>query len=91
MTDEVDDFLAHYGVKGMRWGVRHDRNEVDRLKPRQDRNKPDLLRRSFGSTTLAELKKLAERKKKKTSELTDDEIIEDLDELEDILEEEGGE
>lgn len=26
MTDamEVDAFLAHYGVKGMRWGVRHD-------------------------------------------------------------------
>lgn len=26
MTDEeVEDFLAHYGVKGMRWGVRKDR------------------------------------------------------------------
>lgn len=22
MTDNVDDFLAHYGVKGMRWGQR---------------------------------------------------------------------
>ena len=22
MTNEVDDFLAHYGVKGMKWGVR---------------------------------------------------------------------
>jgi hypothetical protein len=22
MTDAVDDFLAHYGVKGMKWGVR---------------------------------------------------------------------
>lgn len=22
MTNDVDDFLAHYGVKGMRWGVR---------------------------------------------------------------------
>lgn len=23
MTDEVDDFLAHFGVKGMRWGHRN--------------------------------------------------------------------
>ena len=22
MSDEVEDFLAHYGVKGMKWGVR---------------------------------------------------------------------
>lgn len=22
MTDKVEDFLAHYGVKGMKWGVR---------------------------------------------------------------------
>ncbi|QGZ17216.1 hypothetical protein SEA_GIANTSBANE_12 [Arthrobacter phage Giantsbane] len=25
MDEEVDDFLAHYGVKGMRWGKRSDR------------------------------------------------------------------
>lgn len=24
MDDEVDEFLAHFGVKGMRWGVRKD-------------------------------------------------------------------
>ena len=22
MTDEVDDFFAHFGIKGMRWGLR---------------------------------------------------------------------
>lgn len=26
MSDEVEDFLAHYGVKGMKWGVRNDRS-----------------------------------------------------------------
>lgn len=25
MAEDVDDFLAHYGVKGMRWGKRSDR------------------------------------------------------------------
>lgn len=24
MSDQVEDFLAHYGVKGMKWGVRSD-------------------------------------------------------------------
>ena len=34
MSQAVDAFLAHYGVKGMKWGVRKDRssNSGDRLK-----------------------------------------------------------
>ncbi len=28
MTDVVDDFLAHYGVKGMKWGVRTDKSRA---------------------------------------------------------------
>lgn len=30
MSQQVEDFLAHYGVKGMKWGVRKDRNRSDR-------------------------------------------------------------
>jgi hypothetical protein len=28
MTDLVDDILAHYGVRGMRWGVRRSEGEL---------------------------------------------------------------
>lgn len=28
MTVDAEDFLAHYGVKGMKWGVRKDRNRT---------------------------------------------------------------
>jgi hypothetical protein len=31
MNDEVEDFLAHYGVKGMRWGVRNDKRGSGRV------------------------------------------------------------
>lgn len=29
MTRTIDDVLAHYGVKGMRWGVRRNRSQID--------------------------------------------------------------
>lgn len=44
MTDTVEDFLAHYGVKGMRWGVVHEVDSdgmatktVDKEKSKQDK------------------------------------------------------
>jgi hypothetical protein len=36
MTEQVDDFLVHYGVKGMKWGRRKDRAEGEsRFSPEQ--------------------------------------------------------
>lgn len=35
MTDNVDDFLAHYGVKGMRWGQR--KGSIPGISPKTSR------------------------------------------------------
>lgn len=35
MTDELDNFLMHYGVKGMKWGVRKDRDGLNREQRRK--------------------------------------------------------
>lgn len=37
MTNETEVFLAHYGVKGMKWGVRRSQTELDRAAGRRDR------------------------------------------------------
>ena len=35
MTQDIDDVLEHYGVKGMRWGVRRSQAELDRAAGRR--------------------------------------------------------
>jgi len=35
MTEDIDEFLEHYGVKGMRWGVRRSQAELDRAAGRR--------------------------------------------------------
>ena len=35
-SEELDDFLAHYGVKGMRWGVRRSDDELARARGKSE-------------------------------------------------------
>lgn len=37
IDDEVDEFLEHFGVKGMRWGVRKERSSGDEVKAPLDK------------------------------------------------------
>ena len=39
-SDNVDEFLAHYGVKGMKWGVRKDRSGGGSRKSKPDSKTP---------------------------------------------------
>ena len=54
MSDGVVGFLEHYGIKGMRWGVRKETSDSDRLAkiekqlPKLSREK-NLLRRSISA------------------------------------------
>lgn len=38
---DVPDFLEHYGVKGMRWGVRKERGRSSRSEKKQDDREPN--------------------------------------------------
>lgn len=41
------DFLAHYGVKGMRWGVRKDQQKIDRLRYKNSKLETKLAKRKL--------------------------------------------
>lgn len=59
MDDEVDDFLAHYGVKGMRWGVRRKsstpKSEEERAEAKERRNQKILATAILGSAAMYEI------------------------------------
>ena len=46
MTDELDDFLEHYGVKGMKWGVRKAASGISAAKSSVSAGVKDAVQRS---------------------------------------------
>lgn len=61
MTDNVDEFLAHHGVKGMKWGVRNDDAVLTRIAGRRATNETPEERARF-----KEYKKTTSRKERRS-------------------------
>ena len=71
MTDELDDFLEHYGVKGMKWGVRKSRKQrrrEARLRRLEEKSAKKKINASEDAKAVAKLRK------KKVSELSNAEL-----------------
>ena len=56
--NEADEFLAHYGVKGMKWGVRRSQTQLDRAANRTTSRKQERRNASVEKQT-AKMKKQA--------------------------------
>lgn len=52
MDDEVDEFLAHFGVKGMRWGHRKSAQSSERQKMTPEEKKAIVKKVAIGTGTL---------------------------------------
>lgn len=52
MDDEVDEFLAHFGVKGMRWGHRKSAQSSERQKMTLEEKKAVAKKVAIGTGTL---------------------------------------
>lgn len=74
MSDaSLDEFLAHYGVKGMKWGVRKDRRTKTDAKVRNKRQKQADKRRHLSDD---EIQKVINRisSERKMKELIDQDL-----------------
>lgn len=59
---DYEEALAHYGIKGMRWGVRKDRRSKSKRQPSPDRAKvDDLKKKRYKELTNEELRVLNNR------------------------------
>ncbi len=78
MAEDVDDFLAHYGVKGMKWGVKrgvvNPRNQRTKKENTVRSTRKDALKRRqvLSDKNLDQLVKRLEQEKKLKSLLDDD-------------------
>lgn len=57
--EDVDVFLAHYGVKGMKWGVRRSQAQLDRAAGRDGSSSDSSSNTSTGSKSRINKKKVA--------------------------------
>lgn len=61
MSEPITDFLAHYGVRGMRWGVRSKRT-IEKVKGSDDHEKAkDLAKRPTKSLSNSEIRAITQR------------------------------
>ena len=58
ITEEAKDFLEHYGVKGMRWGVRRSKQQLQDNRQNRQAARPQSKARKMSD---AELKTRVER------------------------------
>lgn len=58
MSNDIDDFIEHYGVKGMQWGVRRSSKQLARARKAKKENQPAAKAKRMSDS---ELKSKVER------------------------------